>query len=606
LQFWIHAHDFEPERNSSVKHFLKSIESMGRIKKLSEDLINQIAAGEVVERPASVVKELAENAVDAGATRISIELSEGGLGSLCVTDDGCGMSPEDARDCLQRHATSKLLDANGLFAISTKGFRGEAIPSIASVSRFNLQTSEPGNSEGTSVTIIGGGEAKIESCAPRIGTRVEVQDLFFNTPARRKFLKRESTELSHCEEAVTRLALAHPEVGFTFSHGEKVLLKSSPRAHKLRERIADVLGDEVAPHLLEVEERRLGITVSGFVASPEFTLNNARGFYFFVNQRYVRDRGLNSAVQRAFQDELPPGRQPVMVVNIELDMATVDVNVHPQKIEVRFSDPRGVQDAVSAAIKRSLKNAPWRTEVEESKALINESYALAVDRFLSRSETQNGDALRPLETPQAHDDLRPAFGTNKPSINESPPPNYFSNLRLIGTLGNSFWVCETHSKSLVVLDAQAALERIHMTRFSLQLLTPQVIDSLFQKNVKLDSAISKRALKQKSRLAKLGFEVQEFGPHSMVLKTMPPNLESANTEVLISQVLEALESDAELTSALMVMSSVAATVNLVEPSRDQFKKLCTSIDDADFSLPIKRKKIVVHEVHALELKSKNL
>ena len=330
---------------------------MGRIKLLSADLINKIAAGEVVERPASVVKELAENAIDAKATTIRVQLSEGGLNAITIIDDGHGMSAEDARLSLERHATSKLADQEALFQILTKGFRGEALPTIASVSRFMLQTSEPGSVCGTKVFFDESGAMIVEDAAALGGTRIDVLDLFYNTPARRKFLKRESTELAHCEEAIIRLSLAHPEVGFSVEHGERLLFSSPTTMADPKERISAALGVEVGPHLLAIEERTLGVTVTGFVASPELTFATARGLYTFVNHRYIRDRGLNSAIQRSFQDSLPPGRQPVAVIHIELDPRAVDVNVHPQKLEVRFADPRSVQLAVATAISRALKAA---------------------------------------------------------------------------------------------------------------------------------------------------------------------------------------------------------------------------------------------------------
>jgi DNA mismatch repair protein MutL len=294
---------------------------MGRIRRLPPELVNQIAAGEVVERPASVVKELAENSVDAGASRVTVRLSRGGCGLITVIDDGCGMSRDDALTSLERHATSKLLDKEGLFHILTKGFRGEAIPAIASVSRFTLVTSEAEQLSGTRLVIEGGAPPVVEDAPAVGGTRIDVEDLFFNVPARRKFLKREQTELLHCEDAVTRLALAHPEVGFTLEHEGRVLWSSPPSATEPKQRAAAVLGTEAAPHLLAIDERRLGLTVTGFIAAPEFTLANARGLMTFVNHRYVRDRGLTSAIQRAYQDSLPPGRQPVALVFIELDPA---------------------------------------------------------------------------------------------------------------------------------------------------------------------------------------------------------------------------------------------------------------------------------------------
>jgi len=329
---------------------------MAQVAVLSDVLINKIAAGEVVERPASVIKELVENALDAGASQIRVALAGGGLRLVSIVDDGRGMSREDAVLAMTRHATSKLRDLDGLQSLVTMGFRGEALPAIASVSRFSLVTSLQEADVGTRISAEGGGAPHVEDAAPVGGTRIRVEDLFFNAPARRKFMKAEATELKHCEEALVRIALARPDIGFHLEHEGKLLF-SSPPTDDLRERIAAAMGPEVHKTLIPVEERRLGLSVTGFIASPDYTLSNARGIYTFVNRRYVRDRALNSSIQRAFSDVMPGGRQPVVFLFIDLDPRDVDVNVHPQKLEVRFQDVRGVSDALFAGIARALKAA---------------------------------------------------------------------------------------------------------------------------------------------------------------------------------------------------------------------------------------------------------
>jgi len=269
---------------------------------LPEELVNKIAAGEVVERPASVVKELCENALDAGARAIRVRLQGGGSRRIEVADDGAGMSRQDAAAALQRHATSKLRTVEDLFEIRTMGFRGEALPAIASVSRFQLTTSEPGAPEGTRVTVEGGASLSVEAAPPIGGTTVVVEDLFFNTPARRKFMKREETEVRHCLDAALRLCLAHPEVAFHVEHEGRALLSAPASPDDLGDRVVAALGREVLGRLLPVDERRLGLRVRGFIASPELSQSSARAVYTFVNRRYVRDRGLNHALQRALAD----------------------------------------------------------------------------------------------------------------------------------------------------------------------------------------------------------------------------------------------------------------------------------------------------------------
>ncbi len=573
---------------------------MGRIRRLSDDLINQIAAGEVVERPASVVKELAENAIDAGATTVRVMLSEGGKTAIAVIDDGHGMSREDAVASLERHATSKLRDSDGLFNILTKGFRGEAIPSIASVSRFTLTTGEPGAVSGTRISIEGSSAPVIEDAAAPGGTRVDVEELFFNVPARRKFLKRESTELTQCEEAITRLALAHPEVSFFLSHGEKQLISSPAVPQRPRERIASLLGSEVEPHLLELSERRLGIHVHGFIASPEFTLATARGLYAFVNRRYVRDRGLNSAVQRAFQDNLPPGRQPVCAIFIDLDPASVDVNVHPQKLEVRFADPRQVQDALLAAVTRALKAAPWR-QTSAPPADVHAHYELAVDRFLSRMSDAPGLALEPPPAPVAGEELRAPFGTARPGLNDAPPEGWFSRLRYLGELGRRFWVCEGQGGSLVVLDPLAVRERVVLhalhERFESGKLSTAG-PSLFQTTVNTPDAPV--ILAAAERLLSWGVEVEDFGGNTLALKRVPAELEQTEP----AEWLLKLASSRDDLAALRTLAWAAAAAPARQVTHDEVRALFAKLDDADFSIEAIRQSIVVSSTPLLELEAR--
>lgn len=583
---------------------------MGRIRRLSDALVNQIAAGEVVERPASVVKELAENAIDAGATQVRVAIAEGGLSAITVVDDGHGMSREDALLCLERHATSKLEDQDGLSHILTKGFRGEAIPSIASVSRFTLTTSEPEALVGTRVVVDGGGAPQVEEAAPIGGTRIEVVDLFFNTPARRKFLKRESTEAGHCEEAVTRLALAHPEVGFTLEHGGRLVVSAPATPELPEERIAALLGAEVTPHLLAVEERRLGLAVSGFVASPEFTLATARGLYTFVNRRYVRDRGINAAIQRAFQDSLPPGRQPVAVLLIELDPREVDVNVHPQKLEVRFADPRGVQDALVAAVSRALKAAPWRQApgAPVEGAAVHAHYALAVERFLSRAQAAPGLPLEPEPHPVARDS---GFGTARPQLNDAPPPGYFGRLRLLGELGQRFWVCEGPGGTLVILDPRAVVERVHLTALCCRFASGELAAAprgLFSATVELGRDDARRVAEAAPALARVGVEVEPFGGDTLAVRRVPPELEGANLGELLGALSRALPSPEAPGSAwhdaLALMARASAVTSGRSVGHEEVRRWLERLDRADFTLPALGGRVVVRELPLLELEGR--
>ena len=582
---------------------------MGRVHLLSDALINQIAAGEVVERPASVVKELAENAVDAGAQSVRVALSEGGLAAISVVDDGSGMSREDAVLALARHATSKLRSAQDLQAIGTFGFRGEALPAIASVSRFRLHTSEPGQPLGTRLAVDGGEPLQVEDAPPAHGTRIDVLELFFNTPARRKFMRREATELAHCEEAVLRLMLAWPQVGFWLEHGGRSLIASPGGQGDLKDRIAQALGPEVHPHLLPVQADRLGVRLSGYVASPEFTLPNARGLYVFVNRRYVRDRGVTFAVQRAFAEALPAGRQPVAVLFLEIDPALVDVNVHPQKLEVRFSDARMVQEALHAGISGALKAAPWRGDGGAAPApLDGPSYALAVERFLDRARAGGTTAFEPAAAPESAEPLALGFGQARPGINEAPPPGWFGQLRYLGDLAQRFWICEAPTGSLVVLDPRAVHERIFLQRFTKALQDPagKGQPGLFQATVELP-ADAARALLASSVPPRLGLALEPFGGSAVAVRGVPPELAGPGLEALLLDLAQVLPPAGEagapprLAPAVKVLASHAARAAPRAASFDEVRAILRELDDADFDLAAHHPTVVVRELPLLEL-----
>jgi DNA mismatch repair protein MutL len=579
-----------------------AFDTVPRIKVLSSALVNKIAAGEGVERPASVVKELAENSLDAEAKTIRVALEGGGLKRIVVTDDGFGMSKEDALLSLERHATSKLSHEDGLFELSTKGFRGEAVPAIASVSRFVLTTSEPDAAVGVAVRLNGGAGLEVDDAAPIGGTRIEVDELFFNTPARRKFMKRDQTELIHCEEAVARLALAHPSVSFFVEHEGRPVL-SAPKS-SARERVAAVLGSEVEPHLLEIEERKLGVVVSGFVASPELTLPNARRLYTFVNGRYIRDRGLTSAVQRAFLDSLPPGRQPIAVVMIDIDPGRVDVNVHPQKLEVRFADPREVQDAVGAAVSRALKAAPWRKRNEDGTPVAEEAhYARAVERFLERAQM----STLQLEATAELGERQPSFGEASPGINQAPPAKFFSNLRIIGELAKSLWVCEGQGGTLVVVDPHSALERVLRTRLTRAIDLPRggPQASLFSQQVELDPVDAKRVAEKAPVFERIGFSLESFGGGTIKVSAVPAGFESAQLGPLLNELAPHLPAEPDFPARAFgpVLEVLAAWGAKQAPAAEaaDAHALLEALDASDFSLSCLHSKIVVLEAPLLDL-----
>ncbi|MGA9652346.1 MAG: DNA mismatch repair endonuclease MutL, partial [Polyangia bacterium] len=331
---------------------------VSRIHVLSPELANQIAAGEVVERPASVAKELCENAVDAGARRVDVEIEAGGRRLIRVVDDGCGMTDEEARLALQRHATSKIASADDLWGLATFGFRGEALPSIAAVSRLTLRTKLTGATAGFRMSVEAGVEAGAGEVGMAEGTQVEVRDLFYNTPARLKFMKSEATEAANVSEAILRLALAHPEVHFRLRANGRVALDLPPH-RDMAERVRAALARRGAKVLHEAEGEEGGVKVRAFLASPEEAAPAGRSTFLFVGRRFVRDRALLHALAQGYGEVLEKGRYPLAALFVDVPGQELDINVHPQKLEVRFARPQEVYAAVRHVVGRAVARAPW-------------------------------------------------------------------------------------------------------------------------------------------------------------------------------------------------------------------------------------------------------
>lgn len=345
------------------------------IRPLPEILINQIAAGEVVERPASVVKELVENAIDAGASRVDIDLEEGGVRLIRIRDNGSGIAPEQLPLAVSRHATSKIADLDDLESVATLGFRGEALPSIASVSRFTLASRRAHDEHGSALQIEGGKIGEVTPRAHAPGTTVEVRELFYNVPARRKFLRAERTELGHIEEWLRSLALARPDVELRVSHNGKASRRYKPGDLYSDTRLAETLGEDFANQAVRVDHSGAGLRLHGWIAQPHYSRASADQQYLYVNGRSVRDRSVAHAVKMAYGDVLYHGRQPAYVLFLELDPTRVDVNVHPAKHEVRFRDSRLVHDFVY----RTLKDALADTRAGMSAQEIGAGAAQPVD-----------------------------------------------------------------------------------------------------------------------------------------------------------------------------------------------------------------------------------
>jgi DNA mismatch repair protein MutL len=496
-----------------------------RIRVLPSDLIDRIAAGEVIERPASVVKELLENAIDAGARRIRIDVEGGGLTRLVIEDDGRGMSPRDARTSLLRHATSKLAHPDDLFAIRTLGFRGEALSSIASVSRLTMTTRRANDVTATRIIAAAGEVAGVTEVGAPPGTCIEVADLFYNTPARRKFMRSPATEQAHVVEAALRVVLGAGDCGVVVTAGARRLLDVSEDATD-SERLMAALGSKV-DRVFPFDTQGDGVRVSGYVTDPATNRADTKGLWFFVNGRYVRDRMLQRAALEGYRSLVERGRYPVCVVHIELAADAVDVNVHPQKLEVRFRDGQAVFRAVGAALTAVLAQTPWIQGSLGARA--------ATEAYFERALTQHCPSERQrwsygLTTVAASSiGERPsAYLPAQLPLTASGP---FSRLRPIGeALG--YVICEGEDE-LVLIDVKAAHQRIALERLRREQGGGAVKAHtlLFPETIAGDVVLEQRI----SMLAGLGFEIEPVGPGRFAVRTIPEALVGADVLGLVAQ-----------------------------------------------------------------------
>ena len=521
-----------------------------RIHVLPPALADQIAAGEVVERPASVAKELCENAVDAGARRVDVEIEAGGRRLIRVVDDGCGMTAEEARLALQRHATSKIACADDLWGLATFGFRGEALPSIAAVSRLTLRTKLTGATAGFRLLVEAGVETDAGEVGMAEGTQMEVRDLFFNTPARLKFLKSESTEAANVSEAVLRLGLAHPEVHFRLRGNGRVALDLPPH-RDMAERVRAALARRGAKVLHEAEGEEGGIKVRAFLASPEEAAPAGRSTFLFVGRRFVRDRALLHALAQGYGELLEKGRYPLAALFVDVPGQELDVNVHPQKLEVRFARPQEVYAAVRHVVGRAVARAPWlAVSPIRAYTLPPEGVAQSEeDRPLPSGparDRQGSFSAAPVRSPQPDEKHRsPLYPTllrdeALPAAAQPASRGFFGGLEYIGQLRRTYLVCEGPSE-LVLVDQHAAHERIMFERLRVAHRQRAVVRQrlLFPIPIELDevAAAAAREAATAEALAGLGFEVETFGPSTMLLRAVPDLLKDVDPKPLLRDVL---------------------------------------------------------------------
>ena len=586
---------------------------MAKIRILPDALASQVAAGEVVERPAALVRELVENSLDAGARHIEVHAQRGGIAMIRIVDDGSGMDREDAMLCLERHATSKIRTKEDLGAIHTFGFRGEALPSIASVSRFRLATREKDALVGTEIEVNGGKLVAVRDSGGAPGTVIEARTLFFNVPARRKFLRTENTEFAHVEQQLRLHAIANPQVAFTLTHNGGLVLHL-PATRDMLERIRGLVGDELAARLLKIEETTVqGVTVSGYIGGPGMSRSSRQMQTTYLNGRPIESASISYGLREGYHTALMKGQYPVTFLFLQMDPHAFDVNVHPAKKEVRFHDGNSVRDAISRSVRHTLEHAatlPTGHAPARSAAVLppaggepsasQEQFALPVPassaplRDLPQAPADDAP-LRPA--PRAAAAIQPQGGAHSPALprgaegaahekaNEeedgsataagpaataparapasatppaaaTAPPEY----RIIGVLQKLYVLMES-KEGLVMMDQHAAHERVNFEKFRRALETGGVPCQRLLLPVTLQTTPRDADLLRQNlpALNRLGIEIEPFGPNIFKVETLPAFLKTDDPAAWLDQVIEELSSLSAKSSSLRLSEDAIAT-----------------------------------------------
>ncbi|MCJ9428468.1 DNA mismatch repair endonuclease MutL [Kordiimonas marina] len=566
-------------------------ESAGIIRLLSERTINRIAAGEVVERPASAVKELVENSIDAGATRIDVVMRDGGKALIQVTDDGKGMSPDELSLSVERHATSKLTDED-LVNIASLGFRGEALASIGAVARLSVTSRARGSDEAWAVRVEGGGKHAPEPAAFSNGTRVEVRDLFYATPARLKFMKTSRTEYGQAADVLKRLAMAHPDIAFSLSDGDRTTFSAPPvgglAGDARLERLAAILGREFRDNAIEIDAEREGLHLTGFAGLPTFSRGNAMHQYLFVNGRPVKDRLLVGAVRGAYQDYLARDRHPVLALFLDVPSEFVDVNVHPAKAEVRFKEAGLVRGMIVSALRHGLGMAGHRASTTVASAALGamrphdggpslpwgraaerptlpRGFAAQFDGIYAPAESSGGsfgeggqlalDRTGDIAMPSA----RPTYETTE--MPAAPVQEDFPLGTARGQVHATYIVSQT-ADGIVIVDQHAAHERLVYERMKKQIAATGVARQtlLLPEVVELEEGPAERLTARADELAGLGLIIEPFGEGAVVVREVPAMLGKMNVQGLVRDLADELTELDEALSLKERLEDVAGTM----------------------------------------------
>lgn len=562
---------------------------MSIIHLLDNNLINKIAAGEVVERPASVVKELVENSIDAGATSVIVEIKEGGIDLIKITDNGCGIAKEDIPSAFMRHATSKLSKIEDLDDILTLGFRGEALSSIASVAQVEMITKTDNDVTGTKFVIHGGRVISTDEVGANTGTVITMKNIFFNTPARRKFLKKPSTEAGYISDVINRIALGHPDIAIKYVNNGNTIISTSGNGD-LKTCVLYVYGKDIASKMLELEYEKSGYTIKGLVAKPELSRANRNYENFFINGRYIRSETVRSAVEDAYKGKLTIGKFPVFMLNMTVPGGCVDVNVHPTKLEVRFDDENLIYDIMYDAVDKALNavnlipEVTWdkpkpvkvkpvvQMELEEIKA---ETPVYTPTRKGNPNVIKMKEIPSDDETEEPNKEFQPVI-KEKVVVEEKPKPEYipvtpnienktkkpfFSNYRIVGQVFNTYWIVEQENK-MYLIDQHAAHERALYEEFTERFKAEMPMSQLLIAPVAIRLTESEKNVLRDNRelLEGFGFKIEELGVDTYALKAVPYIFDEPGNAGFFTDIIDML-SDKNIESIYDTKYDAIATIS---------------------------------------------
>ena len=532
---------------------------MSKIQVMSETLANKIAAGEVIERVSSVVKELVENSIDAKSTSIKIELIDSGIKSLTVTDDGVGMDRNDAKLAFSRHATSKLLKDDDLFFINTLGFRGEALPSIASVSKVTLKTST--GSVGTEIIIHGGKLISINDSDSRIGTSFTVEDLFYNTPARLKYLKSDTTELSYITMFIEKLSLAHPEIKFTLTNNNKTIVNTSG-SNNLLKTIFELYGYVVSSNMISIKASNDDYDINGYICKPNILKSNKNHITTLVNGRIVKNIELNKAINDGYYTYKPDTKYPIVVLNIETDPTIIDVNIHPTKQDIKFSKQAELNELVTKTIKDALYKSLLipKVEVKENKT----NNEINILKEYKETEYVVNNNINKLNDEQVKFDFKKVIdkvSDNKKETIEKNEEIKKLELYPCGLVMGTYIICE-NEENMYLVDQHAAHERINYEKYLSNLKKEQInmIDLLIPITIELTTSDYIKFNERKEILISMGFNIEEFGLNTIVIKSHPTWLMQGFEKESIEKLVDLLINDYNI-DRIKFNDSIAKTLS---------------------------------------------